>query len=519
MNQGPYAGIGLPRGSSSVSSNARAAEAELLAQATKTAIVAARSILMSGGSEDVALKTAKAAAESVLNPCSSDNDTIAGRGTSFLRRRKIKRQAEVVASMALTTAANNVRNGISTDWSESNPGSHINLYARNITTRSMNTQDEPSVLSGSTRPPLGQPVDPSQKMQSMQSRHGPPSPKMFILTEHMGKTNENPQTGPAPLNAQVSSLTNSKYTQRKNTDSHTDSSHDEDIPTENINPAARRSPMASNMKPPRNPESRVVQTVSPPKYNVHTTERSGGHDGSVNMPITHVGPSRSRDDDEFDDDTTLNDRSVWTAQTRQNPWKDFDPLLSTVTTVFNMLTCTPLGPVDPHSSASENNQRGIPKRITHDTEFDTIASAVDTIDDAETEITGNEFRSMDSYDNTEAKSRLVGSTSSGDSSSSADSCSMIQDMQSTSYSEGEINVRSSIRDTMERVVAISKKGLKHNSPEDQKWLSYEAREGSQLDSSKVGTPRSKSKRNPVKVFITPKSKKKFFFNKRATLKK
>lgn len=515
MNQGPYAGIGLPRGSSSVSSNARAVEAELLSQATRTAIVAARSILMSGGSEDVALKTAKAAAESVLNPCSSDNDTITGRGTSFLRRRKVKRQAEVVASMALTTAANNMRNGISTDWSESNPGSHINPYTRNITTRSMNTQDEPSVLSGSTRPPLGLPLDPSHKpMQSMHPRHGPPSPKMLILTEHMGKTNENPPTGPPPLTAQVSSMTNSKYTQRKNTDSHTDSSHDEDIPSENINPSVRRSPMASSMKPPRNPESRTVRAVSP-RYNVNTRERSSGNDGNVAMTVTHV--VQPRDEDEFDDDTTLNDRSVWTAQTRQNPWKDFDPLLSTVTTVFNMLTCTPLGPVDPRSSRSDSNERGIPKRITHDTEFDTIASAVDTLDDAETEITGNEFRSMDSYDNTEAKDRVVGSTSSGDSSSSSDSGSMIQDMQSTSYSEGEINVRSSIRDTMERVVAISKKGLKHSSPDEKKWLSYEAREGTKAESANSDTPTSK--RNSVKVFITPKSKKTFFFNKRATLKK
>jgi hypothetical protein len=340
---------------------------------------------------------------------------------------------------------------------------------------------------------------------------------MFILTEHMGKTNEGPPTVPPPLSAQVSSLTNSKYTQRKNADSHTDSSHDDDIPSENINPTARRSPMASNMKPPRNPESRVVQAASPPRYSVNSTERSVGHDGNLAMTVvTRAGPSR--DDDEFDDDTTLNDRSVWTAQTRQNPWKDFDPLLSTVTTVFNMLTCTPLGPVDPQSSRSENNARGIPKRITHDREFDTIASAVDTIDDAETEMTGNEFRSMDSYDNTEAKDRVVGSTSSGDSSSSADSCSMIQDMQSTSYSEGEINVRSSIRDTMERVVAISKKGLKHNSPaaDDNKWVSYEARDGTKTDNTKGDTP--KSKRNSVKVFITPKSKKKFFFNKRATLK-
>ena len=53
----------------------KATEAELIQKATQTAIIAARSILASGGTEDSALKTAKAAAESVLNPAASDADT------------------------------------------------------------------------------------------------------------------------------------------------------------------------------------------------------------------------------------------------------------------------------------------------------------------------------------------------------------------------------------------------------------------------------------------------------------
>lgn len=129
-------------------------EAFLLSHATATAIVAAKSILMSGGTEDVALHTAKAAAVSVLNPSGSDTDTSIRRNLGFFGRRKVRRQAEVVASMALVTATNNLQ-GVPSDWSasDSTPGSHSNPYAKNITTRSMNTADEPSVLSGTTKPP------------------------------------------------------------------------------------------------------------------------------------------------------------------------------------------------------------------------------------------------------------------------------------------------------------------------------------------------------------------------------
>ena len=74
-----------------------AEEAELLSQATAQAMTAARSILLAGGSESTALSTAKAAATSILAPSSTDHEY----GKSFLGRRKGKRQAEIVASMAL----------------------------------------------------------------------------------------------------------------------------------------------------------------------------------------------------------------------------------------------------------------------------------------------------------------------------------------------------------------------------------------------------------------------------------
>jgi hypothetical protein len=77
-----------------------AEEAELLSTATSQAMIAARSILLSGGSQATALSTAKAAAQSILVPDTTEMDG-PGLGKVFLSKRKAKRQADVVASMAL----------------------------------------------------------------------------------------------------------------------------------------------------------------------------------------------------------------------------------------------------------------------------------------------------------------------------------------------------------------------------------------------------------------------------------
>ena len=84
-------------------------EALLLSQATSQAMIAARSIVLSGGSQQTALSTAKAAAQSILVSNPSDSDTITGTGKSFLGRRKAKRQAEIVASMALLSVNNAIQ--------------------------------------------------------------------------------------------------------------------------------------------------------------------------------------------------------------------------------------------------------------------------------------------------------------------------------------------------------------------------------------------------------------------------
>lgn len=79
-------------------------DALTLSHATAQAAQAAKAILDAGGSELTALKTAKAAAVSALMPESPKQEMTHGIGSSFLRRRKMKRQADVVASMALAAA-------------------------------------------------------------------------------------------------------------------------------------------------------------------------------------------------------------------------------------------------------------------------------------------------------------------------------------------------------------------------------------------------------------------------------
>lgn len=83
-------------------------DARLLSSATSQATIAARSILISGGTEETALKTGKAAAQSVLL-ANLERRFLLGPKGIFIRR-KIKKQAEVVASMALVSAINSIRN-------------------------------------------------------------------------------------------------------------------------------------------------------------------------------------------------------------------------------------------------------------------------------------------------------------------------------------------------------------------------------------------------------------------------
>jgi hypothetical protein len=479
---------------SSGGSSSKAVEAQLLSQATSTAVVAARSILMAGGSEDVALMTAKAAAESVLIPSknTADGETLSGRsapGMGFLRRRKMRRQAEVVASMALVAASNDIRNGITMVWGDSNPGSIMGPYASNITTRSMHTADEPSVLSGSTR------LCPRGPSPSTHSRTLNP----FVLTEKNGTSNitsplpplaGQPLGGPS-ISGHVSSLSSKETV------------HDEDVPTENVDPSTS-SKMLDTEK------ASKFEQMAPPLDNPIFTDDSADKEDTPDAGQHMLNPlAPSGNEGDYDDEATL-DPSVWT-NARNNPWTDFDPLLTSVTDVFNLLTCGPMIPKQQHGSSHFGG--AVPRRIAHHAhDFDTIASAIDTMetrDDAATD-----FRSMySSYDQTETKDHFGGRSGSS-AETTVDSFSILQELESNDASEGNIQVRSSIRDTMERIVSKTEKAIKNDLKNNEQWKSYELRE---TTSPRPTAQSSQSKRKPlVKAFaVTPKgAKKSFFFSKR-----
>lgn len=83
-------------------------DGRLLSYATSQATIAARSILVSGGTEETALQTAKAAAQAVLLAHHESHFRKGPKG--FVRKRKIKKQADIIASMAVVSASNSINN-------------------------------------------------------------------------------------------------------------------------------------------------------------------------------------------------------------------------------------------------------------------------------------------------------------------------------------------------------------------------------------------------------------------------
>jgi hypothetical protein len=83
-------------------------DGRLLSYATSQATIAARSILVSGGTEETALQTARAAAQAVLLAHHESHFRKGPKG--FVRKRKIKKQADIIASMAVVSASNSINN-------------------------------------------------------------------------------------------------------------------------------------------------------------------------------------------------------------------------------------------------------------------------------------------------------------------------------------------------------------------------------------------------------------------------
>jgi hypothetical protein len=510
--------------------NARAAEAELISRATQTAIVAARSILMTGGSEDVALKTAKAAAESVLNPQASDNDTISGRstlGSAFGgRKRKAKRQAEVVASMALMSASSGIRPACSSSLSlsEWDTGSSNHPYGRNIITF---RQDEPSVLSGSisTRPPR----IPTPKSHTSNPSAGRPltkmasSPSAGFGVQQLGAGGRgSPRTSSTVRDTSGRFLPSNGATKEVPTAQDASKSSSDKNKEESSNFFDKilntKRPSSGTSEKPSNTSTAKV----PDKLFEIDSESFSQNDTMDSDHQSSMESSLGDEDSETDTvtvDSAANHNAKKEEKGNENSWKStLDPLIVKVTKTLNILTCGPLGPfssgqvgddleeLDTIASANASQARRSRQARTsaavesrNDTFDDNTTSY--TCDDTNTEMTGRyakddeekrEFRDPDFG--------IIESRSSGSSNG------LLCELDLSNTSEGAIQVRSSIRDTMEKIVSKSKKShhrgssrndqrnRKHHYDVDQRWVSHELRQRDVDPETPVLTSKKKSKK-------------------------
>jgi hypothetical protein len=525
------------------SMNTKAAEAELISRATQTAIVAARSILLSGGSEEVALKTAKAAAESVLNPQASDSDTISGRstlGSAFGgRKRKAKRQAEVVASMALMSASSGIRPaGSSMSMSEWDSGPSNHPYGRNIITF---RQDEPSVLSGSisTRPPR----IPTPKSHTSNPSASGPLAKMTSSSstgnnaQHFGKALggsprtsskvrdtsgmffPSQKTSPAPdasaANEKTSDQDVSKSSKDKTKDDNTSSSSFLDKIL-NIKPTTPRSSEkpSSNSAPKKVPEKLFeMESDSVSQNDTMDSDRQSSVDSSL-------GDEDSAADTATVESAPTNSKNRRERKEMESSWKyNFDPLLVKVTKTLNIFTCGPLGPFSSGQAGDDLEEletitstiESPARRGRHDRSSAAVESRDDTFDDnttnytcddTNTEMTGRDARDDDEV-NSEFRDPDFGFIESRSSESSNE---LLRELGMSDTSEGAIQVRSSIRETMEKIVSKSKKGHRRGSSRndyrsnnsnydlDKKWLSYELRQKEDEPEIPIVASKKKSKK-------------------------
>lgn len=129
--------------------NSETQEAELIAHATSQAIIAAKSIMLSGGTQSTALPTAKAAALAILAPKSGSH--MVG-SSSFLGRRKAKKQAIIIASMAVGSVKNAIQQSLHTgqnsfDQIRGADAAGNNAYQHWDATQILKGHGSPSVLT------------------------------------------------------------------------------------------------------------------------------------------------------------------------------------------------------------------------------------------------------------------------------------------------------------------------------------------------------------------------------------
>lgn len=441
--QGSNVGRELQGGLGCPPLNPKAAEAQLLTQATNTAMVAARSILMSGGSEEVALKTAKAAAQSVLAASGNDNESTSGfSGTSFLRRRKAKRQAEVLASMALMSVASSARS------TKSGEGNELisKLCGKSFTAGSM--KDELSVLTGSTKTHRLTPTHNQSSHTSVVGSHKSASASYKSASASINGMVM--QEDSAPTNA--SRIPPSKELKHEGSEKK----------GKFLDKILRRK---------KNSQKKALSQECP--------------DISIQVSSLYSASASIEDDSTCGEN---NDKKR--EQQSSNVWSHLDPFLTSFTNTFNALSCGPLATAFPEEDDSDETS----EKLKNDEK--SLASLDDeSLEDRQDQ---ESVRDDESFDPSELKEVYSSSTTG----SSIGSSQILQDLHSDSMSEGEIQIRSSIRATMEKITSKSRHGGDKDFQKD--WLSYELRQDDGpvvlSEVSKAITP-SKHKRSIFKRIV------------------
>ena len=320
--------------------------ARLLSQATSTATIAAKSILSSGGSEATALKTAKAAAQSVLKARYAGE---LGNGPmSMMRKRKIKRQAEVVSSMALVSALNSLQSG-SEGYDVLSQTNNDDEHKAQLQQLQYAIKSNPSLLTVNTRA-----TQSNQRNKNKNTANGdgnnkrnnhPLSPARSLLSGISGLTGFSNMRPRSPWNANGSSTEGGTGEMEDileeeeplselqlNTLANSQNSgaaggavggvagvtsDDEQI----VRPVAIRiesaQPKASALKSPKSTRSRDIALDAPdedPIYDTASRTENGGNGHYATISETSSS-GVDDDDDDDDDDTRRTDR---TGNTRQS---------------------------------------------------------------------------------------------------------------------------------------------------------------------------------------------------------
>lgn len=410
----------------------KAMEAELIQKATQTAIVAARSILMSGGTEESALKTAKAAAESVLNPAVSESGTVGSSsiGNAFGgKKRKAKRQAEVVASMALMSATSLLPNGGSL-MDEAN--SVNKMHGQHIVTVK---QDEPSVLTGATPHLPKTPKTPGSQRsrfsfqtlpQVKEEREAPPEQNNLHFTHP-------PLSPRPPQNSQ--NVLSPNHTLRSAFRSFL--SKDDDDTTSN--------------------HFAFSTSVDSERYESSTLYEDTDDDTSAffwemkkkGRRSRFMGGSKSEDESEWNLETLIKQIEGFDFSASLKKWNLNLDKLNLDKLNLDMMKCGEgVLPFEGSRFAFRRRDKNrsvrgsVRSRASHSRRTCSVESRDDTFEDETTAFSPVSAEKKEMYKDSDFPN-------------SYDSDSCHSDILSTDFSEGELNVRSSIRNTMETMVSKS----------------------------------------------------------------